>query len=593
MKFILCILLGSLAAATASAAETRELHFKSPAPGMRFTAGLPIQVWADIIPRDDAHPGWPAAECCWDDQAVGERVKGNNKAYDYFPFTIPAALVTPGPHNLKLKGFGLQGSTRPPDQSMVVQVDPWPADKTVVDLGGDAEFTDLNWTNVAVRGNGHTVKVKGKLTIRNSLITGLGSMKIVDPSNADPNSVVMVPGLTGSLSSDVDIQDSVFEATGAVHLGISGGDVTIRGNEFRASNFIKFVPSKPECSPVILISGKTTGTKLFQSNRIGAGIVRFEGASGWLIGGESDALSNIMIGPRCVLALANCRDMRVIGNYIHHDYRGTWSQGFNFYCENSDNILAEHNVLRASSWPLQTFGGEFRYNLMIDSGHNWVRTLTSNTQFHHNVLVHTGDPYGTGIGSGLWLYNGRKDVAIYNNTFDGGAPVAKDFDAPIISLSTGCTLSTLRNNVFTGVNRINSLARKAIVARGGSEKDNEPRVAYADYNCFFNPQATGAGNYDPGINERPAAGAHDIQADPKFAQGPIIPYGVNEADVWAGKFKVSEVLALYRQRYAPVADSPLLNGGDPADGKNSYIGAIGPGKDAPDDLFGRFSRTVE
>jgi hypothetical protein len=91
---------------------------------------------------------------------------------------------------------------------------------------------------------------------------------------------------------------------------------------------------------------------------------------------------------------------------------------------------------------------------MIDAGHNWVRSLVSGTQFHHNVLVHTGDPYGTGIGAGVWLYGKSKDVAIYNNTFDAGAPIARDFDAPILSVSTGCSLSTVRNNVFTGVRKI-------------------------------------------------------------------------------------------------------------------------------------------
>jgi len=40
---------------------------------MRFTAGLTIQVWADIIPRDDEHPGWPQAECRWDEQQVQQR----------------------------------------------------------------------------------------------------------------------------------------------------------------------------------------------------------------------------------------------------------------------------------------------------------------------------------------------------------------------------------------------------------------------------------------------------------------------------------------------------------------------------------------
>jgi hypothetical protein len=591
---VLTAALTAIVAARGSAGETRELHFKSPGPGMRFTAGLTVQVWADIIPRDDDHPGWPQAECRWDDRMVGSRVKGNNKAFDYFPFTVPAAMVTRGVHTLKLSGFGRAGATKPAEVSMPVEVDPWPAEKTVVDLSADMKYTDLNWTNVAVRGHGHTVAVSGKLTIKSSLITGLGCLNIVDPSHADPATVVMVPGITGGLTRQVDIQDSIFEATGAVHLAINGsGDVAIRNNEFRASNFIKFVPSNPEVSPVIRISGKAGKQKLFQGNRVAAGIVRFEGTSGWLIGGQSDANSNILIGPRCVLSLVNCRDMHVIGNYIHHNYRGTWSQGFNFYCENSEGILAEHNVLRASSWPLQSFGGEFRYNLMIDSGHNWVRTLTSGTQFHHNLLVHTGDPYGTGIGSGVWLYNNRRNVAIYNNTFDGGAPLAHDFNAPTIALSTGCTLSALRNNVFTGVTAISPPARNAIVARGGSEKDNDPRVAYADYNCFFNPQGPAAATYDPGIIDKKDAGTHDVHADPKFAAGRLIPYAVNQADVWKRKYKVSQVLALYRQRYAPAAGSPLLGAGDPADGQNSYIGAIGPGKDAPNDLFGRLAPAAD
>src|SRR5476651_1931540 len=100
-----------------SAGETRELHFKSPEAGMRFTAGLSLQVWADIIPRDDEHPGWPQAECRWDNELIGGRVNANPKAFDYFPFTIPAAKVTPGIHKLKLNGFGVAGPTVPPEET--------------------------------------------------------------------------------------------------------------------------------------------------------------------------------------------------------------------------------------------------------------------------------------------------------------------------------------------------------------------------------------------------------------------------------------------------------------------------------------------
>jgi hypothetical protein len=129
-----------------------------------------------------------------------------------------------------------------------------------------------------------------------------------------------------------------------------------------------------------------------------------------------------------------------------------------------------------------------------------------------------------------------------------------------------------------------------VIARGSKETDTEPRVAYADYNCFFITQATGAARYDPKINEKADAGGHDIQTDPMFAKGKQIPYSVNEADVWNKKFKVSQVLALYRERYAPTAGSPVIGKGDPADGKDSFMGAIGPnGCTRADDKFGKFS----
>jgi len=51
---------------------------------MHFTAGLTVQVWGDLIPRDDA-VGWPAVECHWDDQMIGKRVGGNPKGLTTTP----------------------------------------------------------------------------------------------------------------------------------------------------------------------------------------------------------------------------------------------------------------------------------------------------------------------------------------------------------------------------------------------------------------------------------------------------------------------------------------------------------------------------
>jgi hypothetical protein len=117
---------------------------------------------------------------------------------------VPGGLVTPGVHALKLKAIFRSSATR--EVSMPVQVDPWPADKTepctapsgqqfcVVDLTSNLTAANLDWTNVAVRGNGHTVTVSGRLTIKNSLVTGLGSLTGIE----NPYTAVMVPGITGT-----------------------------------------------------------------------------------------------------------------------------------------------------------------------------------------------------------------------------------------------------------------------------------------------------------------------------------------------------------------------------------------------------------
>jgi hypothetical protein len=348
------------------------------------------------------------------------------------------------------------------------------------------------------------------------------------------------------------------------------------------------VANNPDMSPVFIAKGSSSAAKVFQGNRIGTGIVKFDGMHNWLIGGDTDEDGNILKGPRCVLTLTNCHDIRICGNYLKHDYQGGWSQGFNLNCYGSYNLLAEHNVIRGGSWLVQNFGGEFRYNLVVDSGHQWVRGLGSNTKVHHNLFIHTN--HGGGIGSGIWMYKDslgeEKNVAIYNNTFDGGAPDVKAFESPFVDVSANCSVATLRSNVFANAtvpDNWPAVKRKPIIA-------GDPGcIASSDYNCFFNPKAEKAPNYLDGVIPG-KAGEHDVNADPKFAQGGIYPYRINDGAVWNREYKVSQILAYYRERYAPAAGSPLA-AGDPADGKNSFIGAIAPADGAPGDLFGRFGKT--
>lgn len=55
---------------------------------------------------------------------------------------------------------------------------------------------------------------------------------------------------------------------------------------------------------------------------------------------------------------------------------------------------------------------------------------------------------------------------------------------------------------------------------------------------------------------------------------------------------VSQILSFYRGMYMPLADSPLVDSGDPTDdaggARNTDIGAVGAGNPHPDDKFGTF-----
>src|SRR6185369_2615973 len=144
--------------------------------------------------------------------------------------------------------------------------------------------------------------------------------------------------------------------------------------------------SEPTRSPILDLSGSTSGTKVMQGNNIGGGIVKISGMSGWQIGGLHDSEGNIFMGPLCVLDLESSSNAVIQGNYMRHDYYNGMSQGFNLQLGgSSDGELAEHNVIRDSSWPLQSFGGEFRYNLMVNSGHDFVRGSRANAKYHHNI----------------------------------------------------------------------------------------------------------------------------------------------------------------------------------------------------------------
>ena len=88
-------------------------------------------------------------------------------------------------------------------------------------------------------------------------------------------------GLDVTTSGHVSIQNSTFEATGAMRLtGQGGASITVRGNELRANNLITYQANNPDVPVMLELSGTTTGARVVQGNRIGAGILRIGGMAG-------------------------------------------------------------------------------------------------------------------------------------------------------------------------------------------------------------------------------------------------------------------------------------------------------------------------
>jgi hypothetical protein len=372
------------------------------------------------------------------------------------------------------------------------------------------------------------------------------------------------------------------------------GEALVKGNEFRANNLLTFKPPDPDATAVIEFSGNSSAAKKFQGNRVGAGRVVFRSMNNWLVGGDTDDLSNVVIGPRGTFYFVNgARDIVFRGNYVHHAYRGGWSQGFNlsFQCNlcnvaSGSNVLSEHNVLRGGSWIVQSLVGEFRYNLVYGYGHTWIRSAVTGASVHHNLFV---PEFLGGLDGGIQLYINEKNIQIYNNTFDGGGTMAADFIKSFIDLSGSVQVTTLRNNLFT-------FSRNALSGGGmggPGVKASAGNLVSADYNAFYNPDNTNKDNYAVAdmMEGAGAFASHDVggggvgMKDTQLAASPfagqrIFPYEavVDEAAVWNGTQKVSQILATFRQRYTPAAGAPIIDAGDPADNdsmsRRADIGAV-------------------
>ncbi len=109
------------------------------------------------------------------------------------------------------------------------------------------------------------------------------------------------------------------------------------------------------------------------------------------------------------------------GNYSQHNYPHRFSEGENFQLD-GDGFLAEHNVIRSSSWPVRGMGGELRYNLIDASGNSdqVLQGPMSNANIHHNIFSFTVSQTLYSPGAGLRLIYNVDNVQFHNNVMDGG-----------------------------------------------------------------------------------------------------------------------------------------------------------------------------
>ena len=589
----------ALASSIVAQHEGSYTRCKCPGQGMHFTEGVPLRLLADG--RDIN--GWQWLEgqnesdsvCFYIDNML-RAADDHTRGYNHFESIVTGLSV--GMHRITTRSLNFGNVVLASEETTTIVIDPRPQKAETLSLTTTIVLTgsqNLDWQNKIVLGNGYTVRSNenwsGRVIIKNSWISGLGV-----PGDSIPTKSNSVLGISlTTTGGSVTVENSIFEWTGGAAYTVDGaGTISIRNNEFRANAFIPYVSSNPDMSPFLQFKGTCTGTKVFQGNNVGAGFLYITNMKNWLIGGNTDAESNVFIGPRTGPRAEFCSNITLRGNYSRHDYYGGWSQGFNFWFYDTPGIIAEHNVIRQGSWPVQSISGTLRYNLLIECGHEWIRTAVTGTSIHHNIFVSPaipGDPAG-----GIWLYGDQTDIAIYNNTFDAGNK-PNWFPTPAVTISKGSMASSVRNNVFTGFSgNTGSAMIDRYVYEG--ESDSAPRLLYADYNCSYNPLRTSVRNYADSLISGKTKGAagyggHDLggidgKADPKFAQGIDIPYSINEGDLWNRVKKVSQVLAEYRSRYTPLSGSPLIDAGDPADGEGVDIGAVGAGKNDPNDLFGKF-----
>ena len=479
--------------------------------------------------------------------------------YWVFKGFVQGLALAPGDHTLFARanyGANPGPAGHADSRPITITVEAAPAYARTIDLAADTALPTLAGTasgRIRVNGNGHRVTSAAAVDWEYVDFYDLGDR--ADTSNA---------GADVATTGAVIIRNCRFDFSDTVQLALNGGATAdIRGNLFR-SNMRQPLGQLPygDSFPAVRITGSSTAAKTFAGNNLAAGWVDFQAVDHWTVGGDTDADSNVFIGPRVGIHFdyngnnGASTNLVVRRNYSDHIYFGGWSQGNNFEAGADSSLLAEHNVFAGSSWTIRGMAGEFRYNLVLFAGEDWM-WLESGAYVHHNVFAG-----GDNNRSGLYNTYGNTGIRILNNTIDGmgGTP----FSGVNAIGVTGS--ETVNSNLFLNL----PYAPVQIVSG----------TLAADYNLFWNSDA-------PSYSDARTP-AHDVHADPALSNPPAHQFEFDEKAVWLRTQSVHGILAAYRARYTPAAGSPAIDAGDTATfGAGNDIGAVGNGAANAADQFGQ------
>ena len=403
--------------------NTRKVMLLSPTGGESFIApsSLRLQAWGydpnvDTNEPTQGHGNNASKVQFFVDDAVVLEVDGASAEYSVFKGY--ADNIAAGQHRVWARAIYVSPADVLDSVPALISVDAAPAYGRTVELDADVtlsgsmpyELVGTAGSRVRLNGNGHRIT---------GTTSGAVTLKFVDAFNVGSTTDRTQSGFNITTTGTVTIEDSAFDSGNSMRFSIGGSaTASMRRNLWRSNmrNPLGQLPdstaSDPGASyPVVVIEGTSTGAKVFAGNNVGAGWVDFNNVRGWTVGGDTDADSNILIGPR--VGIHPQGELQVRRNYSHHAYRGGWSQGNNFEIDGA-TVVVEWNVIYGSSWPVRGVGGEFRYNLVLEAGHQWLWATKTNASVHHNIFV-GGD---ADIGGIYVLYN-PTNVRIFNNTIDG------------------------------------------------------------------------------------------------------------------------------------------------------------------------------